>query len=137
VERSSHTTPPFVTGRQLAPPFCHALERELLARRLEDAHAALRQIVDWIDALPCDVDELAQIAAAASRRQSVTVHTDRAPDESIATNEASMRALPFGSGWLEWRWVVKHSGRQFGPYVYYRWRESGRKRTRYVGKAGR
>jgi hypothetical protein len=80
------------------------------------------------------VDDLAQIAAAASRRQSVTLATESAPEESTATNETGMRAVPFGSGWLEWRWVAKPSGRQFGPYMYYRWREGRRKRTKYVGK---
>lgn len=73
------------------------------APRLEDARAAL----DRIDALPLGVDELAQTPAAASRRQSVTIRTDRAPDGSIPTNEAGIRALPFGSGWLEWRRVAK------------------------------
>ena len=114
----------------------HVQEGELLVRQLEDAHAALRQILDWIDALPFDVDELAQIAATASRRHNVTVRTDRATHESIQPDESGKRAVPFGAGWLEWRWIAKPSGRQFGPYVYYRWREGGRKRTRYVGKVG-
>jgi hypothetical protein len=106
-------------------------ERATLARRLEDADAALRQIFDRFDSLPFDVDEqLAQIAAAASRRQSAAARID--PDESVPTNETGLRAVPFGSGWLEWRWVEKPSGQQFGPYVY-RWREGRRKRTKYVG----
>jgi hypothetical protein len=109
----------------------------LLARRLEDAHAALRQILDWIDTLPFDADELAQIAAAASIGQSATVPIDRAPDESISTNETGIRALPFGSDCLEGRWVAKPSSRQFGPYVYYHWRDGGRKRAKFVGKVGR
>jgi hypothetical protein len=50
------------------------------------------------------------------------VRIEGAPVESIAKNEIGIRAVPFGSGWLEWRWVAKPSGRQFGPYVYYRWR---------------
>lgn len=134
-------------GRQLPPEIAEALvatargdrhrDAVPIPRRLEDAHGALTLILDWIAALPFDVDELAQIVAAASRRQSAPARIDGAPDQPIPTNETDMRAVPFGSGWLEWRWVVKPSGRQFGPYVYYRWREGGRKRTKYVGKVGR
>src|SRR5690242_8387146 len=52
------------------------ISRALIARRLEHAHAALRQILDWIDSLPFDMDELGQIAAAASRRQSAAVRIE-------------------------------------------------------------
>src|SRR4051794_6713600 len=41
----------------------------LAARSLKDAHAALGQILNWIDAFPFDVHEVAHMAAAASRRQ--------------------------------------------------------------------
>lgn len=46
-------------------------------------------ILAWIDSLPFDVDELAQIAAAASRGQNAAVRI-AAPGESIA-NGAGMR----------------------------------------------
>jgi hypothetical protein len=138
---------PSEEGRQLPRAIADALlatargdrddERALIAPRLEDAHAALRQILEWIDAVAFDADQLAQIAAAASRRQGGAVRIEGAPDESVATNRTDLRPVPFGSGWLEWRWVAKPSGRQFGPYVYFRWREGGRKRTKYVGKVGR
>lgn len=38
-----------------------------------------------------------------------------------------------GSGW----WEAKHirvKGREYGPYLYWRWREGGRKRSKYEGK---
>jgi hypothetical protein len=56
-------------------------------------------------------------------------------DDELPRQGGAVRAL--GSGWLEWRWVEKPSGKKFGPYVYYRWRDGGRKRTKYVGKVGR
>ena len=86
----------------------------------------LGQILDWIDALPFDVDELAQIAGAASRRPSAAARIDGAPEESAPPNETGMRAVPFASGWLEWRSVAKPPGQRFGPYVYFRWGEAGR-----------
>jgi hypothetical protein len=134
---------PPAEGRQLPPAIAEALVETARGDRddergpiglLEGAHAALRQILDWIDSLPLDVDGVAQIAAAASRREGIAAHCGRSADESVANNEAGWRALPFGSFWLEWRWVAKPSGRQFGPYVYYRWREAGRKRTKCLGK---
>ena len=70
------------------------------------------------------------VAIAACRREHGQAMRD---DEArLASGGAFGRAL--GSGWLEWRWVSKPSGRKFGPYVYYRWREAGRNRTKYVGK---
>jgi hypothetical protein len=145
---------PAADSRELPPAIAEALvatatgDRDHVAvpvaQPLDDAHVALTQILDWIDSLAFDVNELAEIVAAASRRQSAPDRIDGAPDridgapdEALSTNEGDMRALPFGSGWLEWRWVAKPSGRKFGPYVYYRWREGGRKRTKYVGKAAR
>src|SRR5690348_769506 len=69
--------------RQLSPAIADALvatargdrhdDSALVDRRLEDANAALRQILAWIDTLPFDADELAQIAAAASRRHGAAV----------------------------------------------------------------
>jgi hypothetical protein len=40
-----------------------------------------------------------------------------------------------GSVWLELKYIPDAtSGRMYGPYIYGRWRESGRKRSRYLGK---
>jgi hypothetical protein len=41
-----------------------------------------------------------------------------------------------GSVWLELKYIPDNkSGRVYGPYVYGRWRDSGHKRSRYIGKA--
>jgi hypothetical protein len=89
---------------------------------LRESRTALRRIVDWISRLAVDVEDLTQISAAVSTRQSVRDATTEQQEQLDSSGEA-MRV--FGGGWLEWRWVDKPSGRRFGPYVYYRWREGG------------
>ncbi|WP_322797961.1 hypothetical protein [Thermoflexus sp.] len=39
-------------------------------------------------------------------------------------------------GWVEAKWIPRR-GKRYGPYLYVRWREGGRKRSRYRGKAGK
>jgi hypothetical protein len=60
-------------------------------------HAELRQILDSMR-FHFHMDEPAQIAAAASQRQ--TARIDGAPDEHVATHETARRVVRFGSGWL-------------------------------------
>jgi hypothetical protein len=133
-------------GRQLTPAVAEALvatasgdtdsERAALVTTLREARKALQQIQEGIEKQPFDAEDLAQIASALSSRRA-RLESDRTEsDEQGAIAGGATRAL--GAGWLEWRMVSKPSGREFGPYVY-RWRESGRKRTKYIGKtaAGR
>lgn len=35
---------------------------------------------------------------------------------------------------LEYKWI-KRAGKLHGPYLYLRWRENGRQRSQYIGKA--
>ena len=44
-------------------------------------------------------------------------------------------AIRLRPGWLEARYVRhRDTGNTYGPYLYQRWREAGRKRARYLGK---
>jgi hypothetical protein len=44
-------------------------------------------------------------------------------------------ARRLGSVWLELKYIPDaDSGRVYGPYLYGRWRQAGRKRSRYIGK---
>jgi hypothetical protein len=133
-------------GRQLAPILAEALvatargeagdmaDGQVLAA-LQEARAALRQILAWLTSLPFDAEDLAEIdRVMAARREEEVAAAARQQQDRVVGGHTLQRAL--GAGWLEWRWVGKPSGQQFGPYVYYRWREDGRKRARYVGKVG-
>jgi hypothetical protein len=40
-----------------------------------------------------------------------------------------------GNGWLEVKWIPRNSGKLCGPYLYYRVREAGHLRSRYIGRA--
>jgi hypothetical protein len=88
--------------------------------------------VVWLAELPFDAEDLADIISAVDRRRaSIAKQSYQAVPANKAGNALSR---PLGAGWLEWRWIRKTSGREYGPYVYYRWRDAGRKRTKYVGK---
>jgi len=39
-------------------------------------------------------------------------------------------------GWFEWKYVTGATGRRYGPYLYYRWRDGAVKRSQYRGKGG-
>jgi hypothetical protein len=48
--------------------------------------------------------------------------------------QASMSLRRVGNGWLEVKWIPRASGKVTGPYLYYRVREGGHLRSRYIGK---
>jgi AcrR family transcriptional regulator len=60
---------------------------------------------------------------------------ERARQEDLGVGRrAQMRRV--GSVWIEVKYIPDaSSGREYGPYLYGRWREAGRKRSRYIGKA--
>ena len=60
---------------------------------------------------------------------------DQLNDRRLAGQEAPAAAIRVGSGWLEVKWIPRKGGKATGPYLYYRVREGGHLRSRYVGKA--
>jgi len=56
----------------------------------------------------------------------------RLKDQGAGGTSQSVRV---GNGWLEVKWIPRNSGKLSGPYLYYRVREGGRLRSRYIGKA--
>lgn len=110
------------------------MEAPMYARRLREVQDALGQILAWIKELSFDAADPEKIRAEIDARQPALRHDNATNKEQIEDPTSQVRAL--GAGWLEWRMVAKPSGREFGPYVYYRCREAGRKRTKYVGKVG-
>jgi hypothetical protein len=87
-------TRPSVGGREFPPVVAEALvatargtgdsDRELLARRVREVDAALKQILDWLGALPFAPEDLAQIADTLSvRRKAVEAATDRTEQDRV------------------------------------------------------
>jgi hypothetical protein len=76
------------------------------------------------------------------RRVLDTVEADPREDEDRARRDdlrtpadAEVNARRVGSVWLELKYIPDpDSDRQYGPYLYGRWHENGRKRSRYIGK---
>jgi hypothetical protein len=60
---------------------------------------------------------------------------DQLKDLCLAGHDAPAAAIRVGSGWLEIKWIPRKGGKATGPYLYYRVREGGHLRSRYVGKA--
>ena len=61
-------------------------------------------------------------------------------EEQAAREEVSdADAAPIrrvGSVWLEMKYIRDAaSGKAYGPYLYGRWRDASRKRSKYIGKA--
>ena len=81
--------------------------------------AVIRQIVNWIAALLYRHRDLDQIAASLRRFDRLEHEHD--PQDRPQSDGGAVRAL--GSGWLDWPWIEKPSGKKFGPKGYYRWRE--------------
>jgi len=42
---------------------------------------------------------------------------------------------PRGAGCVQVRYIRGRNGKLYGPYMYYRWYEGGKARTKYVGRA--
>ncbi|MGK7908460.1 MAG: hypothetical protein AB4040_14725 [Synechococcus sp.] len=38
-------------------------------------------------------------------------------------------------GYIEKKWICRN-GKRFGPYLYLRWQENGKKKSKYLGKEG-
>jgi hypothetical protein len=51
-------------------------------------------------------------------------------EEQVKTCSTGLSKQPTGGGWYEKKMI-----RGCGPYVYYRWREGKKLRTKYIGKA--
>ena len=59
------------------------------------------------------------------------VRMPRLKDQGAGTSPS----VRVGNGWLEVKWIPRKSGKLSGPYLYYRVREAGHLRSRYIGKA--
>ena|SRR5215207_8406557 len=68
-----------------------------------------------------------------SRDAAVRADEERAGREDLGNLPAGVRRV--GSAWLELKYIPDSAtGRTYGPYLYARWREARRKRSRYLSK---
>jgi hypothetical protein len=96
-----------------------------------------RRLVRAIQSARLSRSDLAAIdAALTTARASVPADLDTAPEPPsapVVTTVAAPRWV--GSYWLELKYIPDRSGQwEYGPYLYARWREGGRQRSRYIGK---
>jgi hypothetical protein len=112
------------------------LARQRAYRRVQ---AQLAQMVQWIrTAEPLDLMDLEQLQAALDARRR-TLESERAEQERRERLEKAgagrRRLRRVGSGWLDHKLITdRDTGKVYGPYLYARWREGTRTRTRYLGK---
>jgi hypothetical protein len=86
---------------------------------------------------PLDLVDLEQLQAALDARRRA-LESERAEQECRERLEAvagRRRLRRIGSGWLDHKLITdRDMGKVYGPYLYARWREGTRTRTKYLGK---
>lgn len=105
--------------------------------RLKRVNEARQQVIGILETAPFGRDDLAAIRAVLeSLDAAASAEEERARHEDLVGGQAA-QARRVGSVWIEVKYIPDSAtGRTYGPYLYARWRESGRKRSRYIGKAG-
>jgi hypothetical protein len=101
--------------------------------KYEQAGAAYRLIADQIQRAAFEREHIAGLRALLDARERELDH--QLNDRCLAGHDAPVAAIRVGSGWLEIKWIPRKGGKATGPYLYYRVREGGHVRSRYVGKA--
>ena len=103
-------------------------------RRIEQTRA---HIIQLLDSTPFGSADLAAIQEVVGAHQHTARQVaERSPGDD--TEKVGGEASPgrrVGSVWLEVKYIRDaNSGRVYGPYIYGRWRQFRRKRSKYIGK---
>jgi len=112
-----------------------AADRAALTR-LKIVEETRDQVIELLERTPFGRADLAAIrdVVAALEASAGQAEEQAAREEVSGANSAPIRRV--GSVWLEMKYIRDAaSGRTYGPYIYGRWRASGRKRSKYIGKA--
>ena len=107
----------------------------LALARMEQVHRALEEIMRLLTETPFGPADLSAIRSALEAHETAmrVIVDESLNNDMMGDNAAPSRRV--GSVWLEVKYIPDGvSGRQYGPYLYGRWREGGRKRSRYIGK---
>ena len=98
------------------------------------AEATYLVIAEQIRQTPLEREHVAGLKALLDVRErelDKELNEHRLKDQGAGTSPS----VRVGNGWLEVKWIPRNSGKLSGPYLYYRVREAGRLRSRYIGKA--
>jgi hypothetical protein len=99
------------------------------------AEAEYLVIADQIRQTPLEREHVAGLRALLDVRER---ELDQELSEQRLKDPGARGTSPLvqvGNGWLEVKWIPRKSGKPSGPYLYYRVREGGHLRSRYIGKA--
>ncbi len=98
------------------------------------AEATYLVIAEQIRQTPLEREHVAGLKALLDVRErelDKELNEHRLKDQGAGTSPS----VRVGNGWLEVKWIPRKSGKLSGPYLYYRVREAGHLRSRYIGKA--
>jgi len=112
-----------------------AADRAALTR-LKFVEERRDQVIELLERTPFGRADLAAIrdVVAALEAAAGQAEEQTAREEVAGANSAPVRRV--GSVWLEMKYIRDAaSGKAYGPYLYGRWRDAGRKRSKYIGKA--
>lgn len=122
---------PVVSEALVATARAEQQERDRAAlARYEQARAAGAQMLHLLRATPWDHADLARIRAVLDELDQELIDQEKEPEQPERIRTASDSRRRLGAGSLEAKLIRGH-----GPYLYFRYREGGRHRSVYVGKA--
>jgi len=104
--------------------------------RLRIVEETRDQVIELLERTPFGRADLAAIRDVVAALEASAGHAEEqaAREEVAGANSAPVGRV--GSVWLEMKYIRDAaSGKQYGPYLYGRWRDAGRKRSKYIGKA--
>ena len=103
---------------------------------IDDRQRARDQVIQLLTASHFGSADLAVIRGVLESLEAQALQAEALARAEELPADSATRGRRIGSVWLELKYIPEaDSGRTYGPYLYGRWRESGRKRSRYIGKA--
>jgi hypothetical protein len=111
-----------------------AHDAEQARERYGRTQRELQGFLAWLDTADLDQEDLRRLTQHVQRKMD---HLERQAAERRAEEQAPGgpdRRRRVGSGWLEAKLIPKPNGRLNGPYLYFRARAAGHRRSIYLGK---
>ncbi len=112
-----------------------AADRAALTR-LKIVEETRDQVIELLERTPFGRADLAAIRDVVAALEASAGRAEEQParEELAGADSAPIRRV--GSVWLEMKYIRDAaSGKAYGPYLNGRWRDSGRKRSKYIGRA--